>query len=59
MGAHRMAKVVPVKAVATSALDVFGVASITAAGWLFFGLAGVLTVLGVFALGLSYSLSRS
>lgn len=51
-------RTVPVKALATTGLELLGVGALTAAGWLLIGMAGVLVVLGSAALALSYSLSR-
>lgn len=51
-------RTVPVKALATTGLELLGVGALTAAGWLLVGTAGVLVVLGSAALALSYSLSR-
>lgn len=51
-------RTVPVRALATTGLELFGVGALTAAGWLLVGTAGVLVVLGSAALALSYSLSR-
>lgn len=49
---------VPVRAIVTTGLEVAGAASLTVAGWLAFGLAGVLTVVGGFCLALSYAITR-
>ena len=49
---------VPVKDVVTTTLDVVGVLALGAAGYLFLGIAGALTVAGAFCLALSFALSR-
>lgn len=51
-------RTVPVKALATTGLELFGVGALTVAGWLLVGAAGALAVLGCAALALSYALTR-
>lgn len=51
-------RTVPVRALATTGLELLGVGALTASGWLLLGTAGVLAVLGSAALALSYALTR-
>jgi hypothetical protein len=49
---------VPVVAIVTTGLEVVGAGLLTAAGWLAFGLAGALAVLGGFCIAGSFALTR-
>lgn len=56
--AEKPRRVVPVRSIITSVLEVAGALALTVAGFLAFGVAGLLAVVGGLCFGLSYALTR-
>lgn len=56
--AEKPRRVVPVRSLLTTGLDIAGAVALTAAGWFLLGAAGALAVIGSACLALSFSLSR-
>lgn len=51
-------RTIPVKTIATTALEVTGAGLLAVSGWLLVGLAGALAVAGAFCLAMSFAITR-